>query len=109
VFRGWVPRSETVHYDSDGRVTGRSVQWVESGWDEQSRAEMLALTKLEAEQCPLCGGPAAECQDRDAYEAYEALPVRCHKTTAVAMAQEQRKNTAQPEAVLYQVKRRADG
>jgi len=106
VFRGWSPTRTTTHFDADGNMTGRSEHWIEPQWDEQSRAEMLALAVLEAQECPLCGGPRSECQAPDADDAYIAESVRCAKATAVAIAQEQAQDAPQPQARLWATTRR---
>jgi hypothetical protein len=106
VLRGWSPERTTVHYDAAGNITGRSVHWCEPVWDEQSRAEMIAMAVWEAQQCPLCGGPRAECQSAEADDAYDAVPVRCHKSTAVGQAQRRYEDSPQPHALLWETKRR---
>lgn len=107
-FLGWTPRRETTYVYEDGLLV-RSVEWVENEWDDEyERGLMLALAQLEAEQCPLCGGPRSECQSIDADGAWDAHAVRCHKMTAIAEASSDR-NTDHPEALLYMTVRRDDG
>lgn len=108
VWRGWTPARETLHYDTAGTLTGRSVGWVESGWDEQARAEMLALHILEAQACPACGGPRDVCQAREATDSYEAIPVRCHRMDAVLAAQDVTPDRPRPGAVLWATNRKGD-
>lgn len=56
-FYGWEPRTA---YEYDGDRLAASV--VEQEWDEDERAWMLALGLYRDLLCPVCGGPADECQ-----------------------------------------------
>lgn len=69
----------------------RSVEYVESPWDELQRAWMLALAEYEASLCPHCGNPMSACRGSDkdrnnpwASHIFWALPPdECHIGTAV--------------------------
>lgn len=57
-------RTTEYEYDEQGRLV-RSTEWVESAWDEDQRAWMLALAEYEADLCTECGSPKSVCQDPD--------------------------------------------
>ena len=58
----------------------------EPEWDEQTRGLVLELARLEL--CPICGGPAEECQDPDNQDRFIVPdPTRCHRQTAVLRRQ----------------------
>jgi hypothetical protein len=88
-FDGWVPERVTEYeHDGDGRLV-RSVEYVESPWDEHQRGLMIALGEWEAARCPECGGDRAECQDPAAdinnpygTWVYEGTLVECHRGSA---------------------------
>lgn len=65
---------------------------------------MVALELWRATRCPACGGDMHECCAPDAAFTV-ASPRRCHKTTALAIAQDQSQRK-QPEALLWRVERR---
>ncbi len=85
-------RVTEYEHDSDGRVI-RSVEWVESAWDEQQRAWMLALAEYDANTCPHCGGPSEVCQSKDAdrnnpraqWIYWPVSPAECAVTTAMRL------------------------
>lgn len=56
-FYGWEPRT-TFEYDGD-RLTASTT---EVEWDDEERGWMLALGLYRDRLCPVCGGPADECQ-----------------------------------------------
>jgi hypothetical protein len=94
-------------------VTGRlvaSTEFVESEWDEEQQATVLALYAWEATRCPACGGDPAECQGADNEFAWKADgPFRCHKTATRSNAQREflkGKKDETPESLLYRVERR---
>lgn len=60
-FEGWEPqRSTTVTMlDDEGRPSGWSTH-VESEWDAEDRAIVLALLDYEADLCGGCGQPLSE-------------------------------------------------
>lgn len=78
-------------------------------WDDTERGWFLALADYRATLCPLCGGPRDECMSPEAETAYEAaLPVRCHKTTALRRGQKARQDKPgeHDDALLWGVQRR---
>lgn len=71
-------------------------------WDEDTRALALGFDQMDL--CAACGGPAFLCQDpENQYNWKIPPPVRCHRTTALRVAQ--RKVTEEtnpvPEALLW--------
>lgn len=66
---------------------------MESEWDEQQRAWMLALAEWERSRCPVCTGDPGECQSADAdrnnphaqWIYHPDLPVECHVGTAARL------------------------
>lgn len=78
---------------------------VESEWDEQQQAWMLALGEYRASRCPCgCGEPARETlSNEDSGPAYHVPPpLRCRARDALSIAQASNKNP-RPEALLYRV------
>jgi uncharacterized protein with PIN domain len=61
----------------------RSVDWVESEWDETQRAWMLALADYEQSRCQGCGGDVNETFDPENDGAWIAEAWRCHRCTAI--------------------------
>jgi hypothetical protein len=84
---GWQPERETLHhYDDDGRLV-RSVEWIESEWDEQQRGWMLALSAYEASRCQGCGGDVTETFDiNNTFAYYVDAPHVCHACAAIERA-----------------------
>lgn len=100
---GWEPTTVYV-YDDDGRLVASTP---ESEWSEQDVAWLLALAEWRAGRCPACGGDLAECTAADADGQFEvAPPTRCHAATATSIAQRGYRDSPQPEALLWRVKRR---
>lgn len=82
----------------------------EPEYDEQTRALMLAHDEVNI--CPACGGPAYLCQDPDLQEDWQALdPVRCHKKTAILVAQSKvtEETNPQHEALLWRAALKDEG
>jgi hypothetical protein len=61
---------------------GRVVKRGEPLWTDEDRAWALALVMEEAEVCPGCGQPIAECTDPQNEFVYQATSWRCHACTA---------------------------
>jgi hypothetical protein len=58
----------------------------EPEWDEQTRSLVLELARLDL--CPVCGGPAEECQNPENQDRYTVPdPIRCHRQTAILRKQ----------------------
>lgn len=79
----------------------------EPEWDDDTREVALGLDGYDASLCPSCGRPASVCQAADA-EFVADLPVRCHATTALLVAQSQVSDETHPQsqALLWSVRRR---
>jgi hypothetical protein len=59
----------------------------ESEWDDREQALVLAMAAYKAGLCDLCGSPIEECTDPMNEGKYKPEgPIRCHKTTAIAVA-----------------------
>ena len=91
-----MPERVTDHvHDAAGRVV-RSIEYVESAWNEHERALMLALAEWEAIRCPHCGGDPEECQDPAAdrnnpygkWVYHPKPPIECHRGTAARKIQQ---------------------
>lgn len=79
----------------------------EPEWDEHERVLMIGLTAYEDTLCPVCKGPADECQTVEAEREWEGTPpVRCHKTDAILRYQEKAGESERPRALMYGAKRR---
>jgi hypothetical protein len=76
-------------------------------WDDDTRGWHLALLDAEERErhrrCPKCGGPPEECQAPEHDGLFDVtLPVRCHRTTAQLVAQDQvGKDVQHPEALVF--------
>jgi hypothetical protein len=76
----------------------------EAEWDDEQRDRAVALIAMEENRCPNCGGPINECTDPATEGLWKVpLPVRCHRATALAQAQEAylEANPTHPTAVLW--------
>ena len=81
----------------------------EPEWTDQDRAWMLALIGHRDGLCPCgCGLPADQtlAHESDGRRFAVPAPTRCRARTALSIAQEQHKDTPQPEALLWRVERR---
>jgi len=102
-------RTTTLQHDDSGNVTGWS-EYVESEWDDQQQAIMIALAVWEASRCPACGGDPEECQGAANEFAWRVDgPVRCHRTKARRDRERdylKGKDTEVPDSLLYRTVRR---
>lgn len=58
----------------------------EPEWDDLQSGWMLALAEYRAGRCDGCGG---QLEETTTHETWDALPpLRCHKCTVIAIAQE---------------------
>lgn len=105
-LNGWEPAEVTDHeYDEAGRLV-RSTTRREVEWDADERAWALALIEYEASKCPGCGGQWSETTSPDAeYGWHVPPPIRCHKCTALAAAQEGDERH-HPQALFWTAERR---
>lgn len=95
VFMGASVR--TVH-EYDG---GRLACSIEDGWDGEDVELALALADYEANACPGCGHDLNETTDPANEEQYDArIQARCHRCTALAIAQAQVQHKPHPSALL---------
>lgn len=63
---------------------------------------MLALAAFEATLCPICGGPASECQSPEAETRWKGTPpTRCHRTDAIRRYQENAAEYPRPSALMW--------
>jgi hypothetical protein len=84
----------------------KSVTVAEPEWTEQDRAEILALGMWRAQQCPLHGGPLAECTSHeDDGPQFRVSKRRCRAHDEVLLAQDGLQNTVRPGALLWTVTR----
>jgi hypothetical protein len=79
------------------------VSQAEVEWDDATRTHALAFIRYQNSLCPVCGGPAAECQDGDNENKFDAgLPFRCHRATAVIEARKRMgDDVPAPEALRF--------
>lgn len=79
----------------------------EPEWDDDSRTEMVALQAYEDTLCPLCGGPAEECQGEGADRRYVGTPpVRCYRRDAILGYQDAAADYPHPSALLWRTEER---
>lgn len=91
----------TYEYGTDGRLA-RSVTVAEARYTEQDRAELLALSVHRDSLCPACGGPLSECTSHEATgPRFKVTAVRCRRRDVLAMAQNAKKDTDRPEALVW--------
>jgi hypothetical protein len=70
-------------------------------WDEAEQTIMLALQAYRSALCPLCGGPLSVCTSPDNELKFKGgLPIRCHATTARAIAMEPYRDQPHSEALM---------
>lgn len=99
---GWEPLRTTTT-DAEGV----QVTVTEQEWDEESRDEMLALAAYEETLCPICHGPAEDCQSVEAERRFEGVPpVRCHRTDAIIRYQNKAGNYERDRALLWRAQAR---
>lgn len=80
----------------------RSVTRREVEWDDDERGWALALLEYEADQCPGCGGQMSETTDKTTEGRWRVPPpTRCHRCTAMAVAQDGYRNARQPQALFW--------
>lgn len=101
-FGGWEPATVYEH-DAAGRLI-RSVP--ETEWDAEQQGWMLALGLYRAGRCPVCGGDIEECgpASRGTWEV--PPPRRCYRADAIALAQDDRKRTPRPHALMWKVRKK---
>jgi hypothetical protein len=88
----------SYEYDDSGRLVGSRP---EPEWDEGSQTLMLALQAYKASLCPLCGGPLSVCTDPENESKFKGgLPIRCHATTARAIAMEPYRDQPNSQALM---------
>lgn len=79
----------------------------EPEWDDVQRDHMLALAAYEATLCPICGGPADECQSPEAEGRFKGVPpTRCHRTDAIVRYQENTDEYPRPKALMWGAEKR---
>jgi hypothetical protein len=81
----------------------------EPEWDEQTRAEAMALAVYQSTLCPVCGGPTAECQDPGTEDVWlPDLPIRCNKRVAYNQAEKPYSDDPNASALAYSIRHRND-
>lgn len=89
-------------YDATARLVSSRP---EPEWDDEQQGWMLALAQYRAELHD-CGHSLLESADPGAEGRYVAEPpTRCHACTAIAVRQEQYKDTRHPQALLWGARR----
>lgn len=82
-------RTEHEYDEKTGRLVA-STEYVESEWDPEQQAIMVALSIWKSTRCQACGGDPDDCQTTDAEFAWKALgPKRCWKTHTVRRRERQ--------------------
>ena len=95
-FHGWEPAT-TYEYEAGRLVSSRP----EPEWDETEQTVMLALQAYHGSLCPLCGGPLSVCTNPENELKFKGgLPIRCHATTARAIAMEPYKDQPNNSALM---------
>lgn len=77
-----MPQTRYEH-DESGRLVSSTP---EAEWDEEQQALMLALAVYRASRCEGCGGDLAETTSHEQWNV--PPPMRCHRCTAIAIAQD---------------------
>jgi hypothetical protein len=96
-FHGWEPVT-TYEFDEFGRVVSSRP---EPEWDDAEQTVILALQAYKASLCPLCGGPLDVCTNPENELKFKGgLPIRCHATTARAVAMEPYKDQPNNQALM---------
>lgn len=100
-FIGYGSTTTEHHYNGAGQLV-RSV--TSSPWTQDDRDNVFALLNYEADCCPSCRQPLAETTDPDNEGRFvPLLPIRCHRCTAVDMAQDAAQSHNSPGALLIPV------
>jgi hypothetical protein len=82
------------------------VTTVESEWDDDEQALMMALALYRGRLCPR-GHHLPDTTSPEAEDRYDASsPVRCHACTALSRAAAQAKDNDHPDALLFTAERR---
>ena len=92
----------TYERDAWGRPVGSpilSVTTVEPEFNDDDRAVMIALSIIEADECPTCHGSLSETSAADADDDWEVTRTRCHRCTSIGAIQER----AQKDPTEYQI------
>jgi hypothetical protein len=77
------------HYDPTGRLV-RSETTVDSPWDDDQRAWMLALQVYDDTRCTGCGGNLHETTSPEHEDHYRVvMKVRCYRCDAIGQAADQ--------------------
>ena len=106
VFLGRTLRM-TYEFDGGGRAVAAEI---ESEWTHDDRDLAVALALYEADCCPGCGGHLPETTNPDNEEQYRAaVQARCHKCTALAIAQIGAQKMPHPGALLLGAHLRPQG
>lgn len=80
---------------------------MEPEWDDEERDKMIALAAWEDSCCPICKGPAEECQSIEAERRFEGVPpIRCHRTDAIIRYQNNAGNYERDRALLWRARAR---
>lgn len=88
----------TYEFDGTGRLVSSRP---EPEWDEGEQTAILALHAYRAALCPLCGGPLSVCTAPENELKFKGgLPIRCHATTARAVAMEPYKDQPHNSALM---------
>lgn len=83
---------------------------VESEWNDEQRALVLALGQYETQLHAGCGGYLPDTTDPANEGRYRAgVPNRCHKCTAIIQASAAYHDSPQPQALLYPVEHTKGG
>lgn len=115
VARSWGVRPSTFMgvgvrtvYELD--AIGRVVASVEAGWDDDDVEMALALADYESNACPGCGHNLNETTDPANEENYDArIEARCHRCTALEIAQHGAQDKPHPRALLISAKLKNQG
>lgn len=82
-FNGWEPEEVHIHYDLDGKETGRTITTREPEWDDTQRAFALGLLDYEAQVCSNCGGHFSHTMDATVTRRVQFQKVECLDCKAI--------------------------
>lgn len=68
---------------------------------------MIALADMRSLACPNCAGHLPDTADPEAEDRYVGEdPTRCYRCQAIALMQDQHRETPQPQSLLFRTRRR---
>jgi hypothetical protein len=96
----------TYVYDGADRIVASDTA---SAWTQEDRELAVAYGAWEADRCPGCNGQLTETTDPANEEMYDAgVQARCHRCTAIDIAQDAAQHAPRPTALLLGARLRTE-